>query len=285
MFNSKKAVWIGVCFSAMVIAAGPTACTEFISHSETGTLRLRLVDSPTPIEGIEAITVVFSSVRIHKSSEAEEDDGSWITVLDNQLSEEDRTFNLLDLVNGVSAVLGEEEVEAGHYSQIRIVLESSTITIYGITSDLRIPSGQQSGVKLTKGFNVDPNVITELKLDFDAGESVFENPPRSGTYKMRPTIRLVETMLSGTISGTVTPTGIGAMVIAFEAGTTTVVTSTYADTTSGGYVLQALLEGTYDLEATADGYNSETETDVSVTAGEDNAGHDFVLTPSGGAGL
>ena len=75
---------------------------------------------------------------------------------------------------------------------------------------------------------------------------------------------------------------IDAMVIAYEAGSDVAVTSTYVDTTDGSYVLIPLVEGTYDLEAVATGYDSGSETGVGVTAQYDNSGHDFVLTPTGG---
>jgi hypothetical protein len=235
------------------------------------------------IEGIEAIDIVFSSILVHKSASAPEDTtAGWITVMDSQLSLEDRSFNLLDLVNGEKAVLGEVNLDPGHYSQIRIVIESSSITVKGTTSDLVIPSGQQSGLKLTSGFDIEPNVITELTLDFDAGESIKENPPGSGNYKLHPTIRLVQTVLSGTISGTVTPLKINALVSAYETGTTTAVTSTYVDTTTGEYVLQALLAGTYDIVASASGYIDSTKVGIAVTAEQDNAGQNFELISSGG---
>ena len=237
-----------------------------------------MVDAPVPVEGVEAITITFSSILVHKSSDADTTSAGWITLMDESPPEADRTFNLLEYVNGASALLGETELDEGHYSQIRIIIQTASITIYGTTSDLTIPSGVQSGLKLVSGFNVEPDVIKELILDFDAGQSVVENPPGSARYKLQPTIRVIEKILSGTISGTVTPTGIDAMVIAYEAGTDNVVTSTYADTLSGEYVLQALLEGSYDLEAVASGYTSATETVVTVTAGEDNSGHDFTLT-------
>jgi hypothetical protein len=139
--------------------------------------------------------------------------------------------NLLDLVNGVSAVLGE----------------------------------------------------TELTLDFDAGQSVRQvSQGQNPKYKLQPTIRVVQTVLSGTISGTVTPTGIDALVVALTAGTTDTVTSTYTDAETGGYVLQALLESSYDVVAGAAGYQDSTINGIVVTAGQDNNGNDFGLIKSGG---
>ena len=271
---------LGVLAVAMTLSI-PACSTE---PSGTGTLQLRLVDKPAPIEGIESIDIVFSFISVHASADADSGNVGWIIVMDDQTSVEERTFNLLEYVNGTSAILGEAELEEGHYTQLRIGIQSASITINGTTSDLTIPSGSQSGLKLTGGFNIDPNVVTELTLDFDAGESVKENPPGSGRYKLQPTIRMIETILSGTISGTVTPDSLRTLVTAYEAGTTTVVTSTYTDTLTGEYVLQALLEGTYDLEAAAEGFNPATEASVAVTAGQDNPDHDFTLTESGGGG-
>ncbi|MFC1558975.1 DUF4382 domain-containing protein [Gemmatimonadota bacterium] len=280
MFFRKLLGVVGVL--AIAITLTISACST--DPSGTGTLQLNLVDAPAPIEGIESIDIIFSFISVHASADADSANVGWIVVMDDQTSEAERTFNLLEYVNGTSAILGEAELEEGHYTQLRIGIQSASITINGTTSDLTIPSGSQSGLKLTGGFNIDPNVITSITLDFDAGESVRENPPGSGRYKLQPTIRMIETILSGTISGTVTPDTLRTLITAYETGTTTVVTSTYADTLSGEYMLQALLAGTYDLEASAEGFDVATEAGVTVTAGQDNPDHDFTLTESTGGG-
>jgi hypothetical protein len=274
----------GIAALAVALTLGMAACSTTTESSGTGTLRLRLVDAPAAIEGLEAVTVIFSSVRIHRGAEAEEDSSGWIVLMDETLSEGERTFTLTDLVGGVSAFIGETELDAGLYTQVRIVIQSASATISGTTTDLTIPSGSQTGIKLVGGFTIDADVITELTLDFDVAESLREVPPGSGSYKMQPTIRMIQTVLSGTISGTVSPVNIDALVTAYEGGTTTVVTTTHPDTLTGTYVLQALLEGVYDLEVTAPGYQSALEGTLSVVAGDDNGGHDFILITSGGGG-
>lgn len=276
MNDKRNRRWIVGMVSALVLMAGLAACSS-TDPSGSGSLQLTLVDAPVPIAGVEAIDVTFSSILIHKTSSAELDDARWIVLLDEQLSAAERTFNLLEYVNGAAAVLGTASLESGHYSQIRIIIESATITIDGVESDLTINSGTVSGIKLTHAFSIDANVITEIILDFDAGESVTEVPEGSGEYRLQPTIRSVTKVISGTISGNVTPLGIDALVIAYDAGTTDVITSTYVDTLTGDYVLPALLEGSYDLEAVAEGYITGTEAGVSVIALTDTGDHDFVL--------
>jgi hypothetical protein len=264
--------------------AGLSSCSDDPTRPEgtTGRLQLYLVDAPPAYEELEALHVVFNEVKVHASSDAkgeiEDEEASWITVMSDTLPEAARTFDLLELVGGVRALLGDVELEAGHYTQLRIIIEEATVTVAGETHPLKIPSGAQSGLKLTGGWDVDPNVVTSLTLDFDAEKSLKETPPGSGNFMFKPTIRMVQTVLSGTISGTVTPTGIGVLVSAYDAVADTLVTSAHVDT-AGAYVLHALLAGTYDVEASAGGYESARTEEVDVQAGEDTGNVDFTLTP------
>ena len=267
----------------LLVMGSLMACSDSTGPEDgTGTLRVNLVDSPTQLTAVDALEVVFKEVLVHRSSNANTTDEGWFTVLPDTLPEAARAFDLLKLVNGVFATLGEVELEAGTYTQVRIMLESATLTVDGTPQDLFIPSGDETGIKLVSSFTVDPNVITEITVDFDVAQSLHEAPPGRGNYILRPTIRLVQNILSGTISGTVTPTGIGAVVFALEPSSGDTVTSTMVYNTMGGYVLQALLAGTYDVRASAEGYVDSTRTGISVTAGEDTENVDFELVASGG---
>jgi hypothetical protein len=241
-----------------------------------------LVDAPADLEGVESLEIVFDRVMVHRGICQDEDstDG-WITVLCDTLPVEQRTFDLMELVNGDFGILCEDDLEAGAYTQIRIIIESATLVVDGEPQTLFIPSGEQSGIKLVGGFKVDPGVITELTLDFDVAKSLHEAPPGSGRYILRPTIRLVQTTLSGTISGTVLPAGIGAVIYALDPSTVDTLASTLADPITGEYVLQALLAGIYDVRASAVGYADSTRTGIAVTAGVNTPDMDFELVPSG----
>ncbi len=286
MKNLRKPIFLITAALALIVTTiGATSCSDSSGPSDaTGTLRMELVDAPIYLEGVEAITIIFAQVMVHKNSDAEPEgeDGEWIVVLPDTLSEAARTFDLLEYVNGASALLGEVELEAGTYSQIRIFIESATVTIDGEVHDLFIPGGTQSGLKLVNAFHVSPGVITELIMDFDAGQSVRVVGTGNPTYQLQPTIRMTQRILSGTISGTITPTGIDALVTAVTPGTADTITTTYADNVTGAFVLQALLEGSYDIIAGAPGYASAVVENVAVTAGADTPDIDFTLTPEGG---
>jgi len=266
----------------LLVMGGLISCSDSTSTDmETGTLRMILVDAPADMEGVESLEIVFDKILIHRGSEIEDPVDGWITVLYDTLPVEQRTFDLMELVNGDFGFLCEEELETGTYTQIRIMYESATLVVDGEPQNLFIPSGDQTGIKLVGGFKVNPNVITELTLDFDVAKSLHEAPPGSGNYMLRPTIRVVQTTLSGTISGTVLPAGIGAMIYAMNPSTADTVAATMVDPVTGGYVLQALLAGIYDVRASAVGYADSTRTGIAVTAGVNTPDVNFALIPSG----
>jgi hypothetical protein len=269
----------------LLVMGGLISCSDSTSSTgtgvETGTLRMVLVDAPADMEGVESLEVVFDKILIHRGSGEEHPVDGWITILYDTLPVEQRTFDLMELVNGHFGNLCEKELEAGTYTQIRIMLESATLVVDGEPQNLTIPSGDQTGIKLVGGFKIDPNVITEFTLDFDVAKSLHEAPPGSGNYILRPTIRLVQTTLSGTISGTVLPAGIGAVIYALDPSTVDTVAATLVDPVTGEYVLQALLAGIYDVRASAVGYADSARTGIAVTAGLNTPDVDFELIPSG----
>ncbi len=266
----------------LLVMGGLISCSDSTStDTEPGTLRLVLVDAPADMEGVESLEIVFDKILIHRASGEEDPVDGWITIMYDTLPVERRTFDLMDLVNGHFGILCEKELEAGTYTQIRIMLESATLIVDGEPQNLTIPSGDQTGIKLVGGFKIDPNVITEFTLDFDVAKSLHEAPPGSGDYILRPTIRLVQTTLSGTISGTVLPIGIGAVIYAMNPSTADTVAATLVDPVTGDYVLQALLAGIYDVRASAVGYVDSTRTGIAVTAGVNTQDVDFGLIPSG----
>jgi hypothetical protein len=240
---------------------------------------MSMVDAPLIESGVEAVMVTFSSIRVHRSGDAEESEDGWIEIVGAETAVEDRTFNLLELVNGVSAVLGEQQLEAGKYTQIRIIVESSTALINGAEEELTIPSGQQTGIKLVGNFTVEPDQITDLMLDFDAEQSVRNLG--NGDWEMRPTIRIVPIVLSGSISGLVLPAGSNAVVNVYAAGTTDLVTTTQVDALTGEFLVQGLLAGTYDIQIVAEGFTLATVSGVAVTAGAETEASDVTLVAIG----
>lgn len=280
MYGRISQYILTVSMGILLAIGGLTSCSDSANPVQTGTLRVVLMDAPADLQGVDSLVVVFDKVLVHRSSGAEPSDAGWFVVLSDTLPADARTFDLLQLVNGVFATLGDVDLDAGKYTQIRIMLESARVVVDGTSHDVTIPSGFQTGIKLVGGFTIEPSVVTEIAVDFDVARSLHESPPGSGDYILRPTIRLVQTTLSGAISGTVLPVGIGVILLALEPASGDTVATTLADPVTGGYVLPALLAGIYDVRAEAVGYEDSTRTGIAVTAGADTPHVDFELRPS-----
>jgi hypothetical protein len=105
-------------------------------------------------------------------------------------------------------------------------------------------------------------VAYSILLDFDANQSIVETG--NGTYKLKPVIRTIDTAVSGSIKGTITPVGLIATVTATSG------TSVYSSVVnaSGSFMISGVPAGTYSVVITpALPKLPVTVANVSVTTG------------------
>jgi hypothetical protein len=225
-----------------ILGAFLSACGSSGTSTGSTAMSVRLVDAPS--SGYAEVNVDVQTVEI-------KGDGNWVT-----LGAPDRVVNLLALTGGVYDTLVDgAPLPAGHYGQMRLILGTrNTVKLLdGTVAPLKVPSGQQSGVKLTVNFNVQPGTTADVYIDFDAHRSIFVHEAgASGKYMLRPTVRAYDRLETGSISGTFTFAGTlaplpGAVVTAqtVTGGVPTVVRSATTDA-AGRYVLDLLpRDGTY----------------------------------------
>jgi hypothetical protein len=191
----------------------------------TGTLSLSLTDAPVKNEDIAEVIVCFTDVIIHPSGgdpNIEEDvrneDGSC------------REINLKELTNGNSVLLGEFDIPAGDYSWIRLDIDPDNTVIVerevlgepdevdASNPDKIHPSAlldcsscDESHLKLNRNFTIDSTGVIGFTIDFDLQKSLTlqlpqsEKPRPDMAYKLRPTLRILDTELASTfIWGSVT---------------------------------------------------------------------------------
>jgi len=225
----------------------------------TGTMTVEMTDAP--IDSADAVNVYIERVEVQNP-----DSSGWIT-----LNEPQQEYNLLDLVNGATEVIGTKELPAGDYSQIRLVLSNNghSVVVDGEEHAMKVPSGAQTGIKLNIDAEIQSDIEYVVLLDFDASRSVVK-AGQSGQYLLKPVIRAKEKAITGNIAGTVNPAEAEPVVYALADSDT--LASTIADTSSGDFKLIGLEDGTYTVsfEPRADGYQSTQVENVSVTVEETN---------------
>jgi hypothetical protein len=225
-----------------------------------------MTDNPSC--GFEEVNVTVSKVRIHQSSDVNNDnDAGWVDIT---LPAPEK-INLASLVNGVLVDLGQTPLSAGHYTQLRLVLDAgdplnnSVVPTGGVETPMDTPSGAQSGLKLIHSFDVAEDELVDLVLDFDACRSVVMKG--NGGYALKPVIRVIPMDVSGSIEGILDDSldGFNPLVHAEQDGR--VLKSTFPDE-EGQFILSPLQAGNYDVVITADNHAAAMIRTVPVTAGE-----------------
>lgn len=221
-----------------------------------GTLGVSMTDAPSC--GYDAVNVTVKKVRVHQSSTAAEGQDGWADITLNPA----RKINLLNLTNGVLEDLGQTSLAAGHYTQLRLVLDSNTdsglansVILSGTTAEISLdtPSAVQSGLKLGHEFDVVSDQRVDLVLDFDACKSIVTKG--NGGYALKPVINVIPTVLNG-IRGFINPALLTSHVALSAQQNGTIIRSTVPNASTGEFYLARLVPGNYDVVITAD--NSAT---------------------------
>ncbi len=258
----------------LLVAIVAVGCSDSAGPAEgNGIVRLVMTDAPFPIGMVSEANV--SITRVEMRAKGSDNDSAF-----RLLTDVDTVLNLIDLQNGVTASLGEIEIPEGEYDEIRLITGDAEIILTDARSfDLKVPSGDQTGikVKIKPGITVEDGQTTEVLLDFDLSKSfvVKGNPDKvegiTG-FNFKPVIRAVASAETGRVNGQVlngadnTPIA-NAYVVLTEEGSGTEVYEGYTDAT-GFYALIGIPVGTYKLEVSADGYKDEKQSGLTVEAGK-----------------
>lgn len=165
--------------SATVAAAATSAPAPDGAPSDVdgvGTIQVRVTDAPGDAT---SVLVTVSSVQVNVQG-ASDDDSSWITVVEGPA-----TFDLVAL-DGIEAVLGESELAAGQYGQIRLEVGEVEIITPDGSFTARVPGGT---LKLVGGFTIEAGEVTGATIDFDLDKSLVEQG--NGGFLFKPVVKLI----------------------------------------------------------------------------------------------
>lgn len=169
--------------SAALAALSDRARTDGLAANRTAGVTAAAV----PLDAVASITVTLDGVqalRAGDTASANGDDGGWVS-----LSVEQSEVDLMALPEGDGLTVASGDVEAGQYTAVRLFFSDATITFNREVSfaggeaertfapdtahPLRIPSGEQTGIKIPgASFNVDGGETESVTVEFDADASV-----------------------------------------------------------------------------------------------------------------
>jgi hypothetical protein len=251
---------------------------------EVGRSAFLLTDAPFPFDRITRVDIHIDEIAVSATADTGQGAQGWISV-----ARPNRAFNLLDLQNGVTALLGEADVPPDQYRAVRMTVDpgksSMTDRDGGKPSILWGPKGEIPSLYslVEEAMAIDENG-EDIVIDFDVGRS-FLTQPGSDDFIFIPHLRAITRAGSGSISGTLvneeTDAPIPFAVVSIHLANDTVITnlpliSTTRTDADGVFHASFLRPGPYtvvpeDLERSAVG-PSRT---VDVRAGQTTQAGEF----------
>lgn len=288
---------------ALALAVGLGACGQD-GVGVGGTARVRVLLTDAAADYVGAAMVDIGAVQLVPA------DGSAPVTLSDDGT--DGPVDLLTLQGTATQLLADAEIDAGTYDQLRLIVESASVTLAdgyefvggGTEMPLKVPSGAQTGIKLNLGVadggeDGDGGLLiapgeTVLVLDFDVSQSFVmqgdaETLAGIKSILFTPTIRVSVEDVAGSVSGAVstelTDTDVDSLTVtatpqdegsveAYQTQTATTMTDL-----DGNYTIHFLVPGTYSVKVTPwDGLATDPDsTVVTIGSSEDVTDVDFSL--------
>lgn len=187
--------------AAMLVFAGCSTYETGPSGSEgEGKTAVFLTDAPFPFDRIRRVDIHIDEIALSPQADTSEGLPTWVTV-----ARPERSFNLLDLQNGTTALLGEADVPPGQYRAVRVTFDPDRSGMTDRDGGHPAIDWQAKGDAPSLFSMVEePMAIDEngedIVIDFDVGRS-FLPDGSTGGFLFIPFLRAITRAGSGGIEG------------------------------------------------------------------------------------
>jgi hypothetical protein len=267
---------------AVAGALGLAACTSSetgpVGPGREGKTSVFLTDAPFPFDRITRVDIHISEIGLSPQADTSQSPPGWIIV-----ATPDRVFNLLDLQNGATALLGEADVPPGQYRAVRVTFDPARSSMTDTDGGHPAINWQAKGDAPTlfglveEAMAIDENG-EDVVIDFDVGRSFL--PDGGDGFIFIPFLRAITRAGSGGIGGTLVQSDGGAPIplavvsihYAFDSATTLgPLVATSRSDVSGAFKASFLRPGFYmvvpeDLERDVVGPTRSVEVKAGETA-------------------
>jgi hypothetical protein len=284
----RRPLLLSLSLFAIVVACYKADTTE--PQGKKPVTRVLLTDAPFPYDSVRSVDVYFDSIALSTSSDTTPANTAWITVAAPL-----KTYDLLALQNGSTAIMGEGTVPAGQYRAVRVVIQtdkSSITSRAGTAASVNwcCPNGRRVLYALVQQPLAISDTGASVVLDFDVGRSfvqLYTGAPFQFLAYITAVNAAATGSLQGTVAGGLTAGGSvaipNATVSAFvgdpaQPANTWWLEGTARTDSSGNYKFGYLLPGSYNVRVDAPGarqtdtsvyrfFSSVTQRSVSVARG------------------
>ncbi len=150
--------------------------------------RIRILLTDAPDDEIVEAHVVIERVELRGAGEK--------VVL---LNGDPQPFDLLTLQDGVTATLADLDVPDGTYHQVRLFVrdEASVVFDDGTEENLKVPGGDNSGIKIQlPQLEINSDVV-EVTIDFDLNASFVKRGNSGKGYIFKPVLKPISLLVNG----------------------------------------------------------------------------------------
>lgn len=193
---------------ATLPACGNSGSPALAPAGIAGHATIYLTDAPFPFAAIARVDVYVVRIELAPQADTSAGPRNWIEV-----AAPARTFNLLDLQNGTTALLGDAQIPAGRNAAVRVTIDPARSTITGTNGHVLTSTTASSGpgidwngmsstatlyAQVEEAMTVDEQG-QDIVIDFDVGRSFRYDGGERFTFV--PWLRAITRAGSGAISG------------------------------------------------------------------------------------